>query len=81
MYSVLRASYSEQGISAFLREIIGQQGRPQSLRGDGLPTVESIEPWDGKDGEVSVGVVIRNVWGGGGFVICDLCIDDSSLVQ
>lgn len=52
VYSVLRASYSEEGISEFLREIIGQKGRPQSLRGDGLPAVETIEPWDGKDGEV-----------------------------
>lgn len=54
MYTVLRAAFSEEGILSYLKEIVGQRGRTQSLQGDGLPLIETMKPWDGKDGEVSL---------------------------
>jgi len=50
-YSLLRGAFSRDGIAAYIRELIGQRGITIPLRGD-LPKVETIEPWDGKDGEV-----------------------------
>jgi len=50
-YSLLRGAFSCDGIAAYIRELIGQRGITIPLRGD-LPKVETIEPWDGKDGEV-----------------------------
>jgi len=50
-YSLLRGAFSHDGIAAYIRELIGQRGITIPLRGD-LPKVETIEPWDGKDGEV-----------------------------
>ncbi|CAF1232922.1 unnamed protein product [Adineta ricciae] len=58
-YVVLKGSFSESGISAFLKEL--STGRltsplvPLSGVADGkLPTVETSEPWDGKDGKLEV---------------------------
>ena len=50
-YSLLQGAFSRDGIAAYIRELIGQRGITIPLRGD-LPKVETIEPWDGKDGEV-----------------------------
>ncbi len=52
IYIVLRASFSESGLNEFLGDIVRQKGRTQSIRGDGLPAIEEVEPWDGKEGEV-----------------------------
>ena len=52
IYIVLRAAFSESGLTEFLRDIVAQKGRTQSLKGEGLPAVVEVEPWDGKDGEV-----------------------------
>ncbi|CAF1340758.1 unnamed protein product [Adineta steineri] len=58
-YVVLKGSFSETGISAFLREL--STGRltsplvPLSNVADGkLPTIVDSEPWDGKDGKIDV---------------------------
>ena len=53
VYSLLRGAFSRDGIAAFIRELIGQRGVTIPLRGD-LPKVATIEPWDGKDGEVLI---------------------------
>ncbi len=52
IYIVLRASFSESGLNEFLGDIVRQKGRTQSIKGDGLPAIEEVELWDGKDGEV-----------------------------
>ena len=53
MYSVLRGAFSEDGIMEYMRELTGGRGRTTPFRDNTLPTVPDIEPWDGKDGEVS----------------------------
>ena len=62
MYSVLRGPFSEGGILEYMRELIGGRGRTISFKGDTLPTVADIEPWDGKDGEVSVSSHSYGIW-------------------
>jgi len=52
MYSVLRGAFSEDGVVEYVRELVGGRGRTTPLRGD-LPPILNIEPWDGKDGQVS----------------------------
>ena len=32
---------------------MGGRGRTAVLKGDTFPTIPNLEPWDGKDGEVS----------------------------
>ncbi|XP_064383274.1 protein disulfide-isomerase A6 homolog [Halichondria panicea] len=54
IYIVLRASFSESGLNEFLGDIVRQKGRTQSIKGDGLPAIEEVELWDGKDGELPV---------------------------
>lgn len=58
-YVVLKGSFSQEGISAFLKEL--SAGRltsplvPLAGVGEGkLPTVVDSEPWDGKDGKLEV---------------------------
>jgi protein disulfide-isomerase A6 len=58
-YVVLKGSFSETGISAFLKEL--STGRltsplvPLSGVTDGkLPTIDDSQPWDGKDGKLDV---------------------------
>lgn len=51
-YSVLRGSFSEKSLAAFLNGVV--TGRQPTIKiGDGeLPTIVTAEPWDGKDGQV-----------------------------
>ena len=51
IYSILRGAFSEEGLTEFIRNLIGQRGVTVAF--DDLPAIPSIEPWDGRDGEVS----------------------------
>ena len=50
VYSILRGAFSEEGLSEFVRNLIGQRG--VTVKFDELPAIPDVEPWDGKDGEV-----------------------------
>ena len=45
------------------RDLMGGRGRTAVLKGDSFPAIPDLEPWDGKDGEVSVDGWGRG-WGG-----------------
>jgi protein disulfide-isomerase A6 len=58
-YAVLKGSFSESGISAFLKELaVGRLSSPliplSGVAEGKLPTVTNSEPWDGKDGKLDV---------------------------
>lgn len=48
MYSVLKGSFTYEGISAYLRDI--SYGRGQTSKMKAEPKVETVSGWDGKDG-------------------------------
>ncbi|XP_014252673.1 protein disulfide-isomerase A6 homolog [Cimex lectularius] len=50
-YSILRGSFSKDGINEFLRDLSYGRGTTAPLKGASLPKVVETEPWDGKDGE------------------------------
>ncbi|XP_046427345.1 protein disulfide-isomerase A6 homolog isoform X1 [Neodiprion fabricii] len=50
-YSLLRGSFSQDGISEFLRDLSYGRGGTAPLKGAQLPPIYETEPWDGKDGE------------------------------
>nr|XP_054755172.1 protein disulfide-isomerase A6 homolog [Lytechinus pictus] len=52
-FSILRGSFDKAGIDEFLRSISVGRGSTQSLR-DGLPEIQTVEAWDGKDGQLPV---------------------------
>jgi len=49
-YSLFRGSFSDDGISSFLRDLSYGRGSVAPLRGTALPKVSDVEAWDGKDG-------------------------------
>lgn len=49
-YSILRGSFSSDGINEFLRDLSYGRGTTAAVRGAILPSVSASEPWDGKDG-------------------------------
>ncbi|KAL1123640.1 hypothetical protein AAG570_002716 [Ranatra chinensis] len=51
-YSILRGSFSKDGINEFLRDLSYGRGTTAPVRGAALPKVNDSEPWDGKDGEL-----------------------------
>ncbi|XP_003744350.1 protein disulfide-isomerase A6 homolog [Galendromus occidentalis] len=51
-YSLMRGSFSFDGINEFLREVSFGRGRSAPVAGAKLPEVQSIEAWDGKDGKL-----------------------------
>lgn len=53
-YSTLTGSFGYDGIQEFLRDLSYGKGRTSPLRGAKLPELQSIEAWDGKDGEMPV---------------------------
>lgn len=53
-YSILRGSFSQDGISEFLRDLLYGRGSSVAIRAEKLPTVVKTEPWDGKDGQLPV---------------------------
>ncbi|XP_067123070.1 protein disulfide-isomerase A6 homolog [Centruroides vittatus] len=53
-YSLLRGSFSYDGINEFLREVSVGRGASAPVKGAKLPKIHVTEPWDGKDGELPV---------------------------
>lgn len=53
VYSVLRGAFNNDGIIEYIREMTGGRGRTTKFRGDTLPSINTVEAWDGQDGEVS----------------------------
>ncbi|XP_075219462.1 protein disulfide-isomerase A6 homolog CaBP1 [Lycorma delicatula] len=53
-YSILRGSFSYDGINEFLRDLSFGRGSTAPVKGAALPKIESVDPWDGKDGELPV---------------------------
>ncbi|XP_017267504.1 protein disulfide-isomerase A6 isoform X1 [Kryptolebias marmoratus] len=53
-FALLRGSFSETGIHEFLRELSVGRGSTATLGGGIMPKIHSVEPWDGKDGELPV---------------------------
>ncbi|XP_029836001.2 protein disulfide-isomerase A6 homolog [Ixodes scapularis] len=51
-YSLLRGSYSYEGINEFLRELSFGRGSSVSVKGAKLPDVVDTEAWDGKDAKM-----------------------------
>lgn len=52
-YSLLRGSFSYEGVNEFLRDLMYGRGSSAPIKGAKLPKVVDTESWDGKDGEVS----------------------------
>lgn len=51
-YSLMRGSFSAEGISEFLKELSYGQGKSAPIKGAKLPEVAKTEKWDGKDMEL-----------------------------
>lgn len=51
-YSILRGSFSRDGINEFLRDLSYGRGNTSPVKGQELPKIVKVEPWDGKDGEL-----------------------------
>ncbi|XP_062554020.1 protein disulfide-isomerase A6 homolog [Armigeres subalbatus] len=51
-YSLLRGSFSEDGINEFLRDLSYGRGHTAPVKGAALPKIYDVEPWDGKDGQL-----------------------------
>ena len=51
-YSLLRGSFSYDGINSFLRDLMYGRGSSSPVRGAKLPKILKTEAWDGKDGQV-----------------------------
>uniref|UniRef100_A0A8C2F472 Protein disulfide-isomerase A6 n=1 Tax=Cyprinus carpio TaxID=7962 RepID=A0A8C2F472_CYPCA len=49
-FALLRGSFSETGIHEFLRELSVGRGSTATVGGGALPKINTVEPWDGKDG-------------------------------
>nr|QMV80799.1 protein disulfide isomerase 8 [Clitoria ternatea] len=49
-FSLLKGSYSFDGINSFLRDLSYGRGGTAPLRGAELPKIHETEAWDGKDG-------------------------------
>ncbi|KAG7466021.1 hypothetical protein MATL_G00160460 [Megalops atlanticus] len=53
-FALLKGSFSETGIHEFLRDLSMGRGSTASVGGGALPKIHTVEPWDGKDGELPV---------------------------
>lgn len=53
-FSILKGSFSEDGINEFLRDLSFGRGTTAAIKGASLPNILQIEPWDGKDGKPPV---------------------------
>lgn len=51
-FSLLRGSFSKDGINEYLRDLSYGRGQTNSVKGATLPKIHSINPWDGKDGQM-----------------------------
>lgn len=50
-YSLLRGSFSKEGINEFLRDLSYGKGNTAPVKGAELPNINELPGWDGKDGE------------------------------
>jgi protein disulfide-isomerase A6 len=53
-YSLLKGSFSKEGINEFLRDLSFGKGQTAPIKGAAMPKIYSTEKWDGKDGELIV---------------------------
>jgi len=53
-YSTLTGSFGYDGVNEFLRDLSYGKGRTTPVRGAKMPKVITVEPWDGKDGQMPV---------------------------
>jgi len=53
-YSLLRGSFSYDGINEYLRDLSYGRGSTFPVQGDAVPSVRTIEAWDGKDGYLDI---------------------------
>ncbi|XP_066453352.1 protein disulfide-isomerase A6 isoform X2 [Eleutherodactylus coqui] len=53
-FALLKGSFSEQGINEFLRELSFGRGSTLPVGGGAIPKINTVEAWDGKDGELPV---------------------------
>jgi protein disulfide-isomerase A6 len=53
-YSLLKGSFSYEGINEFLRDLSYGRGGTAPLKTKELPKIQKTEPWDGKDAELIV---------------------------
>ncbi|KAK6294980.1 hypothetical protein J4Q44_G00342060 [Coregonus suidteri] len=53
-FALLKGSFSETGIHEFLRDLSVGRGSTATVGGGALPKINSVEAWDGKDGELPV---------------------------
>ncbi|XP_055855238.1 protein disulfide-isomerase A6 homolog [Episyrphus balteatus] len=51
-FSVLKGSFSKEGIDEFLRDISYGRGHTAPVRGAKKPKINSVDAWDGKDGQL-----------------------------
>ncbi|XP_055386735.1 protein disulfide-isomerase A6 homolog [Condylostylus longicornis] len=51
-FSVLKGSFSKEGVDEFLRDISYGRGNTAPVRGAKKPKINKTEPWDGKDGKL-----------------------------
>lgn len=51
-YSILRGSFSRDGINEFLRDLSYGRGNTAPVKGAELPKMYKTDAWDGKDGEL-----------------------------
>ncbi|XP_013916574.1 PREDICTED: protein disulfide-isomerase A6-like [Thamnophis sirtalis] len=51
-FALLKGSFSEQGINEFLRELSVGRGSTAPVGGGAFAKINTVEPWDGKDGEL-----------------------------
>ncbi|XP_022914894.1 protein disulfide-isomerase A6 homolog [Onthophagus taurus] len=51
-YSILRGSFSKDGINEFLRDLSYGRGNTAPVKGAELPKIAKTDAWDGKDGEL-----------------------------
>lgn len=53
-YSLFRGSFSDDGVKEFLRDLSYGKGSILPIRGTTLPKLDTVDPWDGKDGQLPV---------------------------
>lgn len=51
-YSLMRGSFSTEGITEFLKELSYGQGKSAPIKGAKMPEIVKTGPWDGKDMEL-----------------------------
>lgn len=51
-FSILKGSFDKTGIDEFLRALAVGRGSTEPIRGATLPELETVEPWDGLDGQL-----------------------------